>query len=215
MRQYRPFFLLRNIFAKAVFRISTDEKVLCLTFDDGPNPDSTYKILNILDNYQVKAMFFLTGINVENYPGIKEMIVAGGHQIGNHGYCHMSGWSTSYEKYRGNISKAARLIPSGFFRPPYGRLTPRQYHNILNDYTLVFWDLMPYDFSRSVSAGKCLRILKEKIRPGSIIVLHDSPCSKVTGFLAEFIEFAAGLGYSFVLPDFATPGKDKHRKKAC
>lgn len=215
MRQYRPFFLIRRIFTKAVFRISTDEKVLCLTFDDGPNPDSTFKILNILDKYQVKAIFFLTGINVENYPGIKETIVAGGHQIGNHGYRHMSGWSTSYKKYTGNISKAAVLIPSGFYRPPYGRLTPGQYHYILNYYTLVLWDLMPYDFSKSFSAGKCLKILKEKIRPGSIIVLHDSPGSKVTGFLAEFIEFAAGQGYSFVLPDFTVPGKDKHRKTAC
>lgn len=215
MRQYRPFFLIRKIFAKAIFRIRTDEKVLCLTFDDGPNPDSTYKILNILDNFHVKAMFFLTGLNVEKYPGLKEMIVAGGHLIGNHGYCHMSGWSTSYEKYALNISKAARLIPSDFYRPPYGRLTHRQYRNIVNDYTLVFWDLMPYDFSRFHSPGKCLKTLKEKIRPGSIIVLHDSPCSKVTGFLTEFIEFATGEGYSFVLPDFPRPGKGKHRKIAC
>ncbi|NMC37544.1 MAG: polysaccharide deacetylase family protein [Bacteroidales bacterium] len=215
MRQYRPFYLIRKIYARAVFRISTDEKVLCITFDDGPNPDSTYKILNILDSYQVKAMFFLTGINVENHPGIKETIIDRGHQIGNHGYLHMSGWSTSYHKYTGNISKAAGLIPSVFYRPPYGRLTPRQYRNLINDYILVFWDLMPYDFSRFHSVGKCLKILKKKIRPGSIIVLHDSPDSKVTGFLAEFIEFAAGQGYSFALPDFTGLGKGRHRKIAC
>jgi peptidoglycan/xylan/chitin deacetylase (PgdA/CDA1 family) len=211
MRHYRPFFLIRKIFAKAVFRIKTDEKILCLTFDDGPNPGSTYRILNILDNYQVKAIFFLTGLNVEKYPGIKELIVAKGHQLGNHGYLHKKGCTTSSENYAKNISMAARLIPSDYYRPPYGSLTPKQYHNILKYYTLIFWDLMPYDFSRSHSAGRCLRILKEKIRPGSIIVLHDNPSSIVTEFLAEFIESATGEGYKFVVPVFAKPEKNKLR----
>lgn len=215
MRQYRPFFLIRKIFAKAIFRIPTEEKVLCLTFDDGPHPESTVEILNILGKYQVKAMFFLTGANAGNYPHIKDMITAAGHGIGNHGYRHISGWRTSAAKYEENVSRAAPLVPSGFYRPPYGRLTLRQYHRLIRGYIVVFWDLMPYDFSGSQSAANCLKILRKKIRPGSIIVLHDSPDSKATGFLAGFIEYAAGEGYRFVTIDHAMPGTGPPRKITC
>ncbi|HNR41377.1 MAG TPA: polysaccharide deacetylase family protein [Bacteroidales bacterium] len=215
MRQYRPFFLIRKIFTKAIFRIPTDEKLLCLTFDDGPHPDSTVAILDILDKYQVKATFFLTGANAVKYPGVKDMITAAGHMTGNHGYRHISGWKTSSSRYADNVSRAAGPVPSRFYRPPYGRLTLRQYNQLIREYIVVFWDLMPYDFSGSQSAAKCLSILRKRIRPGSIIVLHDSPDSKVTGFLAEFIEYASGEGYRFVTIDHAMPGTGMLRKTTC
>ena len=198
MIQYRPLFLTRKIFSGAIFRIRTKEKIVCLTFDDGPHPESTLKILNVLEKYQVKAMFFLTGSNAEKYPELKDKIIYLGHEIGNHGYSHISGWLTTGKKYSENVSKAEKFTSSQFFRPPYGRLCLNQYHRLIKAYKIVFWDLMPYDFLNGQKGAKCLRILKEKIRPGAVIVLHDKPDSQVTEFLDEFIAFALDEDYKFV-----------------
>jgi len=198
MIQYRPLFLARKIFSGAIFRIRTKDKIVCLTFDDGPHPESTLKILDVLGKYQVRAIFFLTGSNAEKYPELKDKIITRGHEIGNHGYSHISGWSTTVKKYAENVLKAEKFISSQFFRPPYGRICPNQYHKLISAYKIVFWDLMPYDFLKSQTGEKCLRILKEKMRPGSVIVLHDKPDSQVTEFLDEFIVFALDEDYKFV-----------------
>jgi peptidoglycan/xylan/chitin deacetylase (PgdA/CDA1 family) len=198
MRLYRPFLPAVWIFPEAVFRIRTAEKVLCLTFDDGPDPDSTPKILDILELHSVKAMFFLKGFNVEKCPDLKELIISRGHVTGNHGYRHLSGWTTSVKKYTENVSQAAKFTSTSFFRPPYGHLSLLQYHKLAGIYKIVFWDIMPYDFAKRNSGEECLKILKKKLRPGSIVVLHDQPDSSVFDFLDEFISFALNEGYSFV-----------------
>jgi peptidoglycan/xylan/chitin deacetylase (PgdA/CDA1 family) len=189
---------MERLYPEAIFRIKTNEKHLLLTFDDGPDPASTPLILEILSKYHVRAIFFFTGLKAERYPDLTEKLRSAGHIIGNHGYSHLSGWKTSKSNYIADVERADGLTSPDLFRPPYGSLTRGQYKSLKEKYKIIFWDLMPYDFDTSFSARNALSILKEKIRPGSIIVLHDSPLSYGPGLLDEFIGYAMSEGYGFV-----------------
>lgn len=109
----------------------------------------------------------------------------------------MNGWKTSTEKYIADIEKAAAITPGSLFRPPYGRLRFGQYRKLKKRYIIVFWDLMPYDFDASFGSENSLKILKCKIRPGSVIVLHDNPNSAANAILREFLTFTLNDTYRF------------------
>lgn len=200
MRLFRPGFFSDWIYPEALFRVKTPENVLCLTFDDGPDPASTPILLEILDRYNVKALFFCNGEAAENHPDIIDAIISGGHMIGNHGYEHLDGWATSLRCYLKNAALAAPFTSERFFRPPYGHLWLNQYKNLKSSYKIIFWDIMPFDFDKSFGGKNSLKILKKKIRPGSVIALHDSPDSSAISILDEFIEFSLDAGYRFILP---------------
>jgi len=202
MRLFRPSFLLRLFYPKAIYRVTTRNKELCLTFDDGPNPDSTPKILDILDAHKVRALFFCTGQEAEKYPWLIALIISKGHIVGNHGYRHLDGWKTNTFAYIRNFSRSAGFTSPNLLRPPYGRIRPAQYRELSENYRTVFWDLMPYDYDESMSSEEVLNILKKKIRTGSVIVLHDKTTSSVLSFLAEFIRYAETDGYKFTIRPF-------------
>ena len=198
MRLFRLFPLLRLVYPDAVFRITTSAKELCLTFDDGPHPDTTLMILGILESHNLKAAFFCNGREAEKYPGLVGLIVSKGHVIGNHGYDHLNGWKTNDTDYIENALKADESTSSTLFRPPYGRIRLSQYNRMKKKYKIVLWDLMPYDFDEEIGGKRAFHILKEKIRPGSIIVLHDKSTSTCLSFLDGFIKYAVKEGYTFV-----------------
>jgi len=200
MRLFRPGFFAACLYPEAIFRIKTTEKLLYLTFDDGPSPDSTPQILDILDLCNIKAVFFCDGRAAENYPDLIRQITSKGHIIGNHGYNHLNGWKTSTEKYIADIEKAAAFTSDRLLRPPYGRLRFGQYRKLKKNYKIVFWDLMPYDFDASFGNEKSLQVLKNKIRPGSVIVLHDNTKSAAITILKEFLDFVIDDGYRFEIP---------------
>lgn len=206
MRLARPFFLAPILFREALFRIETTEKILCLTFDDGPDRSTTLPLLEILEKQRVNALFFCTGTRAEANPDIISRIKSCGHAIGNHGYDHLSGFRTPSELYVDNVKAADSLTSSKIFRPPYGQITPTQYKRLSHSYTIVFWDVMAYDFDPGFSNDRSLKILKDNIRSGSVIVLHDKPQSTAPLFLTDFINFAHAEGYRFEIP----PGLD-HR----
>jgi peptidoglycan/xylan/chitin deacetylase (PgdA/CDA1 family) len=126
-----------------------------------------------------------------------ELIKRSGHILGNHGYLHMDGFGTPSEKYILNVMKAEEYTSSVYFRPPYGHLRPEQYRRLKKQYKIILWDLMPYDFDSSFGPGNALMMLKKKIRPGAVIVLHDTPSSSAMQILESFIEFARQEGYDF------------------
>lgn len=200
MRLFRPWTLMRMLYPSALFRLEGREKKACLTFDDGPDPVSTPAILEILDRYGVKAVFFCSGEAAERHPGLVDIIRSAGHLTGNHGYRHLDGWKTGLKEYAGNAHAAASLTSDRYFRPPYGHLTIKQYRVLSKTYKLIFWDLMAWDFDPSFGAKRSLKVLKRKIRPGSVIVLHDSPKASAPVILAGFLEEALSEGYTFVLP---------------
>jgi peptidoglycan/xylan/chitin deacetylase (PgdA/CDA1 family) len=197
MRLFRPLFFTRLIYPGAVFRIDNGSRDLFLTFDDGPDSESTPLILEILETHGVKAIFFCAGLAAEQHPDLIGLIISKGHIIGNHGYNHLDGWRTSDADYLADVSKAAIYTSSYLFRPPYGRIRPSQYRLLKKDYHIIFWDLMPYDFDSAMTSEKILRTLKRKVRAGSVIVLHDKGISSDLKFLEQFICFVKEEGYNF------------------
>jgi peptidoglycan/xylan/chitin deacetylase (PgdA/CDA1 family) len=189
------------IYTDAIYRIHGAGKRLCLTFDDGPDPVSTPRILDILSAYNVKATFFCTGSKVLASPGLFARIAAEGHAVGNHGFSHLNGLKTPVRKYCQDILRGRDITCSNLFRPPYGRLRTRQYKILERSMQIVFWDLMPYDFDISLPPEASYRILTQRMRSGSLIVLHDKASSSALLFLDRFIRKALGDGYLFAPVD--------------
>jgi peptidoglycan-N-acetylglucosamine deacetylase len=206
MRLFRPCLIAGWLYPGALFRIQTDEKLLFLTFDDGPDPDSTPHLLDLLETYDIKALFFCVGSASEKYPDLISRIKKNGHVIGNHGFSHLSGWRTGKKRYLSDISRAAQFTSPAFFRPPFGHLNLSQFRKLKKTFKIVFWDIMAYDFDPSFGNQNSLRILKTKLRPGSIIVLHDTVYSSANTILGEFITYSLKEGYRFELLDI---GSDK------
>lgn len=202
MRLYRPCYLVSWLYPEALFRIKTDAKILYLTFDDGPDPESTPEILSLLDQFGIKAVFFCSGFAAQKYPALIDAIKLKGHTVGNHGYSHYDGWKTPAGVYCDDVIGASEFTSSSLFRPPYGHLTLKQYMILKDSYKIIFWDIMPYDFDSNHGYERSLAILKRKIRKGSVIVLHDKPGSSAIKILQEFPDKSKSMGYRFELLSF-------------
>jgi peptidoglycan/xylan/chitin deacetylase (PgdA/CDA1 family) len=200
IRLFRPSFFSVWLYPEALFRIRSSEKVLCLTFDDGPDPATTPELLDILDRYKVKALFFCSGQAAEKYPSLVDRIREKGHIAGNHGFAHVDGWKTKTKDYCDDVEHASQFLPGSFFRPPYGRIKISQYRKLKKKFRIIFWDLMAYDFDVDFGAAGSLSVLKSRMRNGSLIVLHDKPHSAANFILPEFLQSAISNGYVFVLP---------------
>ncbi|HET7733650.1 MAG TPA: polysaccharide deacetylase family protein [Paludibacter sp.] len=192
-RVFRPFM------GKLVWRKNPSEKVIYLTFDDGPVPEVTPLVLDILDKYGAKATFFCVGDNVQKYPEVYTDVLQRGHKTGNHTYNHLKGFSVSTQEYVENVSKASEYIDSRLFRPPYGRITYKQRKLLRPLYEIIMWDLITHDYNRNLSIETIFRTVKRYSRNGSIIVFHDSIKAKenVLAVLPITIEYLKAEGYSF------------------
>lgn len=197
----QPPHFVRLIWKGTWRRKLTNKNVVYLTFDDGPSPETTIKLLDILDNYQVKATFFCVGDNVRKYPNEFEEIRRRGHQIGNHTMHHLKGFNTSCLDYIRDVTEADKYIHSHLMRPPYGRITLKQLNILQQKYEIIMWDVITRDYNNELSPNKVLSIVKKYTRNGSIIVFHDSikSAKNMFGALPESIEFLQKQGYEFRL----------------
>lgn len=153
----------------------SEESAVYLTFDDGPHPEITLKVLSVLKEHGAKATFFCVGENAEKYPDVIKQILAEGHSIGNHTQHHLNGWKTRTKTYIDDVELCSRSIESKLFRPPYGKLTKKQGKRVLEQgYSVIMWDVLSYDFSVKYSPERSLNHVKQSIRSGSIVVFHDS-----------------------------------------
>ncbi|MFT7334732.1 MAG: peptidoglycan/xylan/chitin deacetylase (PgdA/CDA1 family) [Porticoccaceae bacterium] len=177
--------IIKKIFSKYVWDLPNNENKIYLTFDDGPTPLITEWVLTQLHHHNAKATFFCIGKNIEAYPSIFTKIINMGHSIGNHTFNHLNGWKTTADEYATNISLCDSLISnltseasnkkSKIFRPPYGKIKPKQANKVLKQgYKIIMWDVLSADFDQRISAKKCLKNVISNIKPGSIIVFHDS-----------------------------------------
>ncbi len=165
---------LQDLMPALTWRQPTDEKILYLTFDDGPIPEVTPWVLETLRAYAAKATFFCVGDNVQKHPEVFRKVLAEGHSVGNHTFNHLNGWKTDTKTYLDNVAQCSRVLDSRLFRPPYGRLKLRQMQALKKDFRIVMWDVLSGDFSQKLSPEDCLQQVRRHARPGSIVVLHDS-----------------------------------------
>jgi peptidoglycan/xylan/chitin deacetylase (PgdA/CDA1 family) len=191
--------LLMMLSGHLVWKIRTSEKKIYLTFDDGPNKETTGNILDLLHRHGAGATFFLTGRKAGRHPGLVDEIRRRGHTLGNHTFDHLNGWKTSTGAYLDNILKCDEVTASDLFRPPYGRLTPAQVKRIRDRYAIVLWTVMPGDFDARRSPEEVARNLYRYAEPGSIIVLHDMERAweKVSHVLPGFLDDFSRRGYTF------------------
>ena len=193
--------IFRPLFGKVIWRKNPSEKVIYLTFDDGPEPEVTPQVLDILDIYGWKATFFCVGENVQKYPELYADILKRGHNVGNHSFNHIKGYEYSTIEYVENVKKAAQFIDSKLFRPPYGRIKWNQIKTLRKNYDIVMWDIITHDYNKNLSVDDVFKNVKYNLRKGSIVVFHDSIKAKnnVLQALPLSIEFWESKAYSYGL----------------
>ena len=172
-----------------------------LTFDDGPIPEVTPWVLDVLDRYGIKATFFMVGDNVRKHPEVYEEVVRRGHRIGNHTMHHVSGFRLTRRSYLRDVAEARQYIDSDLFRPPHGWLRPRQTWALHEQFRVVMFDLVTRDYSKWMRAQDVVRNVKLFARDGSVIVLHDSLKSwpRLQEALPKALEWLIAQGYEFRL----------------
>lgn len=207
MIPHRAPFFLPLLYPSLYWRMPAEGKVLYLTFDDGPMPGPTEFVLDTLDRYAIKATFFCIGNNIHKHRELFQRIVSGGHRTGNHTYSHLNGWGSSADAYLDDIDRCDDVIDeigphsvtkSRLFRPPYGRITRRQIR-LLAGRPVVMWDVLSVDYDHRLPPGKCLQNTLRVVRPGSIVVYHDSQKAErnLTYSLPRMIDECLKRGYTF------------------
>jgi len=169
-----------QLFGNLVSRVETSEKVVALTFDDGPTPGFTDEIISILDAYNIKATFFLVGSSIERYPEDARKLVEAGHEIGNHSYSHQvmilkrPGFVKREIETTDNLIREAGFEGPIYFRAPYGkRLFAVPFYLKRSGRVHIMWDIEPDSHGEvSRSPEKIVEHVVERVRPGSIILLH-------------------------------------------
>lgn len=191
--------IIQELFPNFTWKIPTHDKVVYLTFDDGPIPEVTPWVLQQLSNFNAKATFFCVGDNVSKYPEIFQQVIDNGHSVGNHTFNHLNGWAVENIPYFHNVRHCAKLVHSNLFRPPYGRLTPTQSMFLQRHYNVVMWDVLSGDFDPKISREQCYENIVNNTKPGSIIVMHDSLKSKdkLEYVLPRILEYFTSKGYVF------------------
>ena len=196
----QPPLFYRLLFPEALWRIQRrGRKVVYLTFDDGPIPEETPWVLDLLDKYGIKATFFMVGDNVRRHPELFEEIKRRGHSYGNHTMHHLQGIKESATTYLRDITEADALIDSSLFRPPHGITYPTQAKLIRRHYNIVMYDLVTRDYSKRINGEQVLDNVKRYVRNGSIIVFHDSikAHTNMRYALPRAIEWLKEQGYEF------------------
>jgi peptidoglycan/xylan/chitin deacetylase (PgdA/CDA1 family) len=199
MKLFKTPRFFRWIFPNKTWGFSRLENCVYLSFDDGPIPEVTTWVLDLLKEQNIEATFFCVGENVKKYPEIYARICAEGHAIGNHSMNHIKGINTSPKEYIRSIEAAGELIQSNLLRPPYGRISFRQTHLLKKKYSIIMWSWLSYDFDFNVPIKKILENAKKQIHSGDILVLHDNlkTFERLQVLLPEIIEIVKDKGLTF------------------
>lgn len=169
--------ILRRVYKNAIWSVEQFPDQIYLSYDDGPHPETTIELLELLDEYEAKAHFFLIGKNAERYPDLFSEYQKRGHLVGNHSYSHLNGLKASKTDYLKDIEQCNSIFQSPFFRPPYGRMNPSFCQEIEQKYQIVMWDVLSMDFKLK-SAKACFQNIKKRTKGGSIILMHENDKSK-------------------------------------
>lgn len=204
----KPPALLRSLTRKSlIWDIPGKSGKIYLTFDDGPIPEITPKVLDILERYKAKATFFCVGENVTKHPGVYQQILDAGHATGNHTYHHLNGWETPVEEYISDVDKCSTLVNSSLFRPPHGRIRRSVIKHLRKEYQIVMWSVLTGDYDKTLTPEKVLKNAIDHTTDGSIVVFHDSLKAEDNLFYAlpRFLEHFSKKGCIFESISFPKP----------
>ena len=194
---------VRKLYPGAIWRMDPNDKAVYLTFDDGPIPEVTPWVLDLLDRYAIKATFFMVGDNIRKHPEVFRRVVERGHRIGNHTFNHIQGIKFSPAKYMANAEQANIMMETNLFRPPHGHMFWGQYLKLRQRYKIIMWDLVTRDYSKKLRGPQVLANVMRYARNGSIITFHDSLKSWSNGnlqyALPRAIDFLVEEGCAFKL----------------
>ena len=176
---------IQRFFPNIIWKKTTDEKKIWLTFDDGPEEEVTEFILETLKKLNIKASFFLIGKKIQEFPELTKEIIKEGHIVGNHSFSHLNGFKSKKEEYIYDIELGQKLINEKLvemgitnkikiFRPPYGRILPRQIKRLNENYKIVMWDVFSWDFKKNISSEKIYNNVIDNVVEGSILVFHNN-----------------------------------------
>lgn len=186
---------IQQLYPSLEWKVESAPNTLYLTFDDGPIPELTPAILDILLTYNARATFFCVGENVEKHPEIFKRVLDEGHAVGNHTHRHLNGWKTGAIDYVRDVEACQLAIKnaggeSGLMRPPYGRITRKQLGVLKKQYRIIMWDVLSGDFDQRLSASDCLSNTLKHVKEGSIVVFHDNikATERVLGALPLFLD---------------------------
>jgi peptidoglycan/xylan/chitin deacetylase (PgdA/CDA1 family) len=207
--------LLKWFYSDLIWNKPRSEKIVYLTFDDGPIPNVTDFVLNTLKTYDAKATFFCIGDNILKHPAVFERVKNDGHAIGNHTFNHLKGWTTDDETYINNTLKCQELTQTNLFRPPFGRIKKSQVKKLKSVFNsqfpicslqtdnrqlqIVMWDVLSGDFDLNLSPEKCCQNVIKNTQNGSIIVFHDSlkAFKRLQYALPKVLKYLTEKGYQF------------------
>ncbi|MBL4710673.1 MAG: polysaccharide deacetylase family protein [Flavobacteriales bacterium] len=170
---YPPKFI-QKVYPSLTWRIPTDKKNIYLTFDDGPTPEITSQVLDLLKEYNAKGTFFCLGKNIREYQDIFQRILKEGHKVGNHSNRHKNGWKNTTPDFLLDVEDFNKVYVSNLFRPPYGRMKNSQIKILKKKYKIIMWSILTMDYDQSVSSKSCAKIATSNWEKGSILVFHDS-----------------------------------------
>ncbi len=204
MLPFKTPFVAPYIYPKLLWKVKTAEKLIYLTFDDGPIPNLTEWVLETLKAFEAKATFFCVGENVEKHPEIFQRIVDDGHAIGNHTQHHLNGKKTPYAEYLADALACDEVLKSKgqathLFRPPYGRLTLKQRKELSKQKQIVMWDVLTQDYDQSMSPELILKRSISATERGAIVVFHDNLKAEknLKAVLPKYLEYFSQAGYRF------------------
>ncbi len=199
--------ILRLFYPSLIWEMPKGKKKLYLTFDDGPHPTITPKVLEILKDFNAKATFFCVGNNVQKYKETFDMIVNEGHSLGNHTFNHERGWKTKTKDYVNSVKEAHALIQSPLFRPPHGRIKFSQIRALNRDFRnsgiqelgIIAWSVIAYDWDKSLTPEDCFNNVIKNAGDGSIVVFHDSEkaVKNMIPALTKVLEYYSEKGFAF------------------
>ena len=188
------------------------EKVIYLTFDDGPHPEITAWVIDELKKHQIKATFFCVGDNLKKHPETAKQLLTEGHQIGNHTMHHIKGWKHKNVDYLKDIEDCDTEIRKIYeqmndekaqprlFRPPYGQIKPSQIKRLRTiGYEIIQWSNLSCDYDKRLNCEKSLSALVKNAKPGSIVVFHDSEKAEnqLKKILPRYLKALLADGYTF------------------
>lgn len=204
MLPFKTPFLAPYIYPKLLWKVKTVEKVIYLSFDDGPIPDLTPWVLDVLNEFEAKATFFCVGENVTKHPEIFHRLLSEGHRVGNHTQHHLNGKKASLEEYLADAlacdeAMKAESVSTDLFRPPYGRLTNAQRKQMIQQKNIVMWDVLTQDYDQTLDPDLILKKSIAATDKGSIVVFHDNLKAEknLKEVLPKYLDHFKKAGYRF------------------